>query len=133
MAATVSDPTVVAYGGFESWTWTVTETSVGTSSEWKILLPDRLVGVPKTMTLFDARKTAGSGLTIQPKVGTSTNPTSGSAGYLDQIATAAAAVRGFENVRIEASADAIFGRSTPDSASDNAVTTEVTIVRGHLP
>ena len=109
-------------------TYTITETEAAATSEWSLALPDEAV----TITLYEATLTAGTGTTVQPKIGLATNPTANTAGYLDQIATAAAYVRGPENIRVKSGAKTLYGRSTVDAGSDNSITTVVEVAAGHL-
>lgn len=122
MASTVtvnqvgSDPRGKGY-----WKVTITETSVGSSTEVS------LVGVPNVGRVIRqvCTKTAGSGSTVDPIVGVSTDPSGLSITY--ENGTAAATVNNEPNNGFGASYavsnNTLYHRSRPDSGSDNSIST----------
>jgi len=123
-ASTQHDPTVGRIYTFE-----IAETEAAAASEFE------LVGVPQmgTITLYQATLTSGTGTTIQPRIGKAT-------GWSDSTQNAvagqdAAAAHIHDVTRVEYTlakgASSLFVRSTVDADTDNAISTIVTIVKGH--
>jgi hypothetical protein len=104
----------------------ITETEGAATSEWSV------TGLPSegTITSYDAVKT-GTAATLQPILSDTTAPATTQVGYIGAQAAAAASVHDRTNVRYQGLAT-LYGRSRPDAGADNAITTEITIVEGHI-
>lgn len=117
-----SDPDGKGY-----WKVTITETSVDTTTEVSVL------GVPNVGRIVRqaSAKTAGSGSTLDPIVGMSTDPSGVEIAF--ENGTAAATVNNEPNSGFGASYavsnNTLYHRSRPDSGSDNSVTT-IYFIRG---
>ena len=112
---------------------TITETEVAASSEATIPL-----GFDRGIVLKQRCKlTAGSGTTIDPVLGLSTDPAAGAYDLLVANGTAAAQIHNEvasagapRGAVFYTSTGTLYHRSVPDSAADNAVITEYLIQRG---
>lgn len=114
-------------GGRRHVAFLITETEVGTDSEWSLPLGDPYW----TMTLFESSLTdAGAATQIDPDLGLVAEFT---VGTLDEVATntePGTYVRSQEDVRF--TGGTLYGRSKPD-ATANEIRTRITLVQGHKP
>lgn len=108
--------------------YVVTETDVGTSSEWSVNVPsDR----PLRLTDFCVEITdADAASTVQPELGLVSGWTTDAIGHLVQESAAAARILNDEDVRFRARDGSLYGRSAADAHADEIVT-RFTIVEGH--
>ena len=132
-AATVNVTSGVT-SGRRWWFVSITETGASSTSEWSVPASEHL---PEqgTITLYKADLTAGTGTTIQPKLGRATNPTVDTQNWIGQIAAAGAAINDASRLYFSGLTGGIlYGRSTPNNAAaDHSITTEITIWDGHMP
>ena len=120
-------------GGRRVWRVVISETECAATSEWSVTAADA-DGTPLpsegTITSYDAVKT-GTAATLQPILSDTTNPASTQVGYIGAQSAAAASIHDRTSTRYQGLAT-LFGRSRPDAGADNSVTTEITIVEGHI-
>lgn len=132
MAYVQSSPTIIPFmaGARRAMHVEFTETGLTTTSEWSVACPF----VSGEITLYRAALTSGSGSTIQPAVGTATGFTSAATDddFADQIATAAATINDGTSLKFSGARGHLYGKTTPDSGTNNAAWTRLTIVEGHL-
>ena len=121
-------------GGRRVWRVVISETECAATSEWSVAAADA-DGDPLpsegTITAYDAVKTAGTAATLQPILSDTTSPASTQVGYIGAQSAAAASIHDRTSTRYQGLAT-LFGRSRPDAGADNSVTTEITIVEGHI-
>lgn len=105
---------------------TYTETETAAASEATI------AGVPKFGRIMSVKATltAGSGATIAPEIGSAASWTDSTQGEVLSGPTAAAHIHETQVVPYYSSTGALYVRSTPDSATDNAVSVEILIREG---
>lgn len=120
-------------GPRRAWIVRCTETDAAATSEWTIPNSAQLPEFG-TITLYKADLTAGTGTTIQPKVGRATGPTAATMDWVGQISAAAAYINDATPLRYSGLGDGrvLYIRSTVDAGADNAISTEITIVEGHF-
>lgn len=131
MAYTQSTPTVkvTMEGGRQVVRISFTETETSSTSEW--VVTDSRLPRMGTVVLYKADLTAGTGTTIQPKMGRATNPTVDTQNWIGQISAAAGAINDASPLRFANLAGVLYGRSTPNNAAaDHSVSTEITIISG---
>jgi hypothetical protein len=119
--------------GRSSWQIVVTETECAATSEWDVA-PGDCGGYPLpatgTITAYDAVKT-GTAATLQPILSGTTAPASTQSNYIGAQVAAAASVHDRSSTRYQG-LTTLYGRSRPDAGADNAITTTITIVEGHI-
>jgi len=120
--------------GRMSWQIVVTETECAATSEWDVA-PGDCGGYPLpatgTITAYDAVKSAGTAATLQPILSGTTAPASTQSNYVGAQTAAAASVHDRSSTRYQG-LTTLYGRSRPDAGADNAITTMITIVEGHI-
>ena len=105
---------------------TYTETGVAAASEATI------AGVPKFGRIMSVKATltSGTGTTIAPEIGDTASWTDSTQAEILSGPTAAAHIHETQVVRYYSSTGTLYVRSTPDSATDNAVSVEILIREG---
>lgn len=120
--------------GRRMWRIVIAETECAATSEWDVA-PADCAGHPLpaegTITLYAAVKTAGTAATLRPMLSDTTAPASTQIGWIGQQSAAAASVHDATSLRYSGLAT-LYGRTTPDAGADNSITTEITIVEGHI-
>lgn len=125
-AFSVSGPETVVYGTKRALYYVITETEVGTTSEWNISIPTLC-----TITLFEAElTTAGSAAQIDPDLGLASAWTADTLDEVAENATAGTYVKNDTDIRVTAPGNTLYGRSTPDDTADEIVT-RITLIVGH--
>lgn len=120
--------------GRRMWRIVVTETECAATSEWDVAPGDCagvLLPVDGTITSYHAVKTAGTAATLQPILSRTTAPATTQIGYIGAQTAAAASVHDNASIPYRG-LGTLYGRSRPDAGADNAITTEITIVEGHI-
>lgn len=107
-------------------TVTVDETEAATASEWSVS------GLPRQCRIvrFRAAKTAGSGSTIQTRLGQEAGWTDGDIDELDFIDTAAGTIFAKSVLYLDLPDGVLYGRSSVDSGADNTIKTKMSFVEG---
>jgi hypothetical protein len=127
-AATVVGPTINVIKGRAHYRWTVSETGAAPTDTWTI------TGAPAvgTVTLYRANLTAGTGVTINPRLGRTLAFTTTTNDVIGVSATTAALINDGTNLKYSGlTAGKIYGRSLPsNAAADHAVSTEIVVVEG---
>lgn len=110
---------------------TITETEAGTASEWSLSELPRL----GTVVHWESHITAGSGSTLQPKLGKETAWTVDTVDHVYTQADARSLILSDAAIRYDLSGatdpQTLYGVSGVDSGSDNSITTKLIIVEGH--
>lgn len=121
--ATVTQTTI---SGRPVFVVTLSETSVGTSTEWSADLA--YIG---TLTLVSLRSqlTSGSGSTITPVLGKAASFAANSVNEIAAVSAGASNHAEAAHVTWQC-AGSIYGRAVPDTGSDNAVSWEIILVGG---
>ena len=110
---------------------TFVETGATSTSEWSV--SDGMIPSIGTVKLYKADLTAGTGTTIQPKMGRATAPTVDTQDWIGQISPAAGAINDAAPLYYAGLTGTIYGRSTPNNAAgDHTIYTEIEIVEGHI-
>jgi hypothetical protein len=106
---------------------TIAETEAAAASEFTVPnLPQR----GKIMS-YKAKRTAGTGTTVDPIIGRSATPTTATLDAIWENGTAAGNIDSFPGVQYYSSTGTIYGRSTPNNAAaDHTITTQILIVEG---
>jgi hypothetical protein len=127
-ASTVVGPTINVIKGRATYRWTIAETGAAPTDTWTI------TGAPAvgTITLYRANLTAGTGVTINPRLGRTLAFTTTTNDVIGVSATTNALVNDGTNLKYSGlTAGKIFGRSLPsNAAADHAISTEIVIVEG---
>ena len=127
-AATVVGPTISVIKGRNHYRWTVAETGAAPTDTWTI------TGAPAvgTVTLYRANLTAGTGVTINPRLGRTLAFTTSTNDVIGVSATTNALINDGTNLKYSGiTAGKIFGRSLPsNAAADHSISTEIVIVEG---
>ena len=121
-------PVVTSFsiGGRKYWRVTLSETSVGTATEWSA---DLQYGGAIELVRLGAQLTSGSGSTITPVLGRAASFTANSITEVAAVETAAS--NHSEGAHVTWWSDgSIYGRAVPDSGSDNAVSWEIILASG---
>jgi hypothetical protein len=115
-----------ADGGRNHWAVTIAETEAAAGSEWSV------VGLPKRVTIFSykATLTSGGGTTINPILGSDASFTASTQDHIATNATTAAHINDQTILRCYLPSGTLYGRSTVDADTDNAISTEILIVEG---
>ena len=127
-AATVVGPTISVIKGRATYRWTISETGAAPTDTWTI------TGAPAvgTVTLYRANLTAGTGVTINPRLGRTLAFTTSTNDVIGVSATTNALINDGTNLKYSGiTAGKIFGRSLPsNAAADHSISTEIVIVEG---
>jgi len=127
-ASTVVGPTINVIKGRATYRWTIAETGAAPTDTWTI------TGAPAvgTVTLYRANLTAGTGVTINPRLGRTLAFTTTTNDVIGVSATTNALVNDGTNLKYSGlTAGKIFGRSLPsNAAADHSISTEIVIVEG---
>lgn len=125
-AAVKSGPHFFVSDGQRCTYWTITETEVGTSSEFYIDVPEVF-----TVTLFEQELTdAGSATQVDPDLGLASGWTAGTLDEVVQNTTPGTRIRTVTDVRVLATGKKLYVRSTPDATADEIVT-RIVLRAGH--
>ena len=127
-ASTVVGPTISVIKGRAHYRWTIAETGAAPTDTWTI------TGAPAvgTVTLYRANLTAGTGVTINPRLGRTLAFTTSTNDVIGVSATTNALINDGTNLKYSGiTAGKIFGRSFPsNAAADHSISTEIVIVEG---
>ena len=127
-ASTVVGPTISVIKGRATYRWTVSETGAAPTDTWTI------TGAPAigTITLYRANLTAGTGVTINPRLGRTLAFTTTTNDVIGVSATTAALINDGTNLKYSGlTAGKVYGRSLPsNAAADHSISTEIVIVEG---
>lgn len=127
--STVTGPAIKVIRGRAHYRWTVVETGAAPTDTFT------LPGAPSvgTLTLYRANLTAGTGTTINPRLGRTVGFATTTNDVIGVNSTTAALINDASNLRYAGLvASNIFGRSYPDNAAaDHSITSEIEIVEGH--
>lgn len=128
-AATVVGPTISMIKGRAHYRWTVAETGAAPADTFT------LTGAPTvgTVVLYKANLTAGTGVTINPRLGRTAAFTTTTNDVIGVNSTTAALINDASNLRYAGLTGAkIYGRSLPSNgAADHSVSTEIVVAEGH--
>lgn len=108
----------------------IAETEARDTSEWSYGPLPRFV----TMTHYQATRTAGTGTTINPRLGTATGWTASTQSDIGTNTTTAAHINDQTLVRIDGGAEGwtLYGKSQPNSsATDHTISTKIALLVGH--
>lgn len=126
--STVVGPTISVIKGRATYRWTVAETGAAPTDTWTI------TGAPAvgTISLYRANLTAGTGVTINPRLGRTLAFTTLTNDVIGVSATTAALINDGTPLKYSGLTQAsIFGRSLPsNAAADHSILTEIVIVEG---
>jgi hypothetical protein len=126
--STVTGPTISVIKGRATYRWTIAETGAAPTDTWTI------TGAPAvgTITLYRANLTAGTGVTINPRLGRTLAFTTSTNDVIGVSATTNALINDGTNLKYSGLTGAnIFGRSFPsNAAADHSISTEIVIVEG---
>lgn len=127
--STVVGPVTSVIKGRNHYRWTVSETGAAPTDTFT------LTGAPTTgtVTLYKANLTAGTGVTINPRLGRTLAFTTTTNDVIGVNSTTAALINDASNLRyVGLTAGKIYGRSLPsNAAADHSVSTEIEVVEGH--
>ena len=127
--STVVGPAISMIKGRATYRWTVSETGAAPTDTFT------LTGAPPigTVVLYRANLTAGTGATINPRLGRTLAFTTTTNDVIGVSATTAALINDASNLRYAGLTGAkIYGRSFPsNAAADHSVSTEIVVVEGH--
>ena len=126
--STVTGPTINTIKGRATYRWTISETGAAPTDTFLI------TGAPAigTVVLYRANLTAGTGVTINPRLGRTAAFTTTTNDVIGVNATTAALINDSTSLKYSGlTAGNIYGRSLPsNAAADHAVSTEIVIVSG---
>ena len=126
--STVTGPTISVIKGRATYRWTISETGAAPTDTWTI------TGAPAvgTISLYRANLTAGTGVTINPRLGRTLAFTTTTNDVIGVSTTVAALVNDGTALKYSGlTSGKIFGRSLPsNAAADHSVSTEIVIVEG---
>ena len=121
-------PVITTIRGRRHYRWTVSETLASQATEF-VIAGAPLVG---TMTLYEAKLTAGTGTLINPRIGRSAGFALTDVGARTN-ATTAARIDDATNVRYTSTTGKLYVRNYPNNAAaDHSISTEIEIVEGHI-
>lgn len=127
--STVTGPTISMIKGRAHYRWTVSETGAAPTDTFT------LTGAPAigTVVLYRATLTAGTGVTINPRLGRTAAFTTTTNDVIGVSATTAALINDGTQLKYAGLTGAkIYGRSLPSNgAADHSVSTEIVVVEGH--
>ena len=127
--STVVGPTISMIKGRATYRWTISETGAAPTDTFT------LTGAPPigTVVLYKANLTAGTGVTINPRLGRTLAFTTTTNDVIGVNSTTAALINDASNLRYAGLTGAkIYGRSLPsNAAADHSVSTEIVVVEGH--
>lgn len=126
--ATVSGPTITVLNGRTFYRWTITEVEASQTSEFAIS-DAPLIG---TIVLYNATRTAGTGVNINPTIGRASGFVSNTQNEIGTNTTTAGHINDASNLRYNGITNGkIFIRNTPSSAvADHSISTEIEIISG---
>lgn len=126
--STVTGPTINVIKGRATYRWTVTETGAAPTDTFT------LSGAPAVgyVALYRANLTAGTGVTINPRLGRTLAFTTTTNDVIGVSATTAALVNDGTPLKYSGlTAGKIYGRSLPsNAAADHSISTEIVVVEG---
>ena len=127
-ASTVVGPTISVIKGRATYRWTVSETGAAPTDTWTI------TGAPAvgTVVLYRANLTAGTGVTINPRLGRTLAFTTTTNDVIGVNSTTAALINDSTPLKYSGlTAAKIYGRSLPsNAAADHSISTEIVVVEG---
>jgi hypothetical protein len=127
-ASTVVGPTINVIKGRATYRWTIAETGAAPTDTFT------LTGAPAigTVVLYRANLTAGTGATINPRLGRTLAFTTTTNDVIGVNSTTAALINDSTSLKYSGlTAAKIYGRSLPsNAAADHSVSTEIVIVEG---
>jgi hypothetical protein len=127
-ASTVVGPTINVIKGRATYRWTISETGAAPTDTFTI------TGAPAigTVVLYRANLTAGTGATINPRLGRTLAFTTTTNDVIGVNSTTAALINDSTSLKYSGlTAAKIYGRSLPsNAAADHSVSTEIVIVEG---
>jgi hypothetical protein len=122
-------PVITVIGTRTHYRWSVSETLASQTTEFVI------AGAPETgtMTLYMAKRTAGTGTVINPRIGRSAGFALTDLGAVTSSLTAAV-INDATTVRYSGlTGGKLYVRNYPDNAAaDHSISTEIEIVAGHF-
>ena len=126
--STVVGPVTSVIKGRAHYRWTIAETGAAPTDTWTI------TGAPAvgTITLYRANLTAGTGITINPRLGRTLAFTTTTNDVIGVSATTNVLINDGTPLKYSGlTSGKIFGRSLPsNAAADHAISTEIVIVEG---
>lgn len=126
--STVTGPTINVIKGRATYRWTVAETGAAPTDTFTI------TGAPVigTVMLYRANLTAGTGVTINPRLGRTLAFTTSTNDVIGVSATTNALINDGTPLKYSGlTAGNIYGRSLPsNAAADHSISTEIVIVAG---
>ena len=127
--STVTGPTISMIKGRATYRWTVSETGAAPTDTFT------LTGAPPigTVVLYKANLTAGTGVTINPRLGRTVGFTTTTNDVIGVNSTTAALINDSTQLKYAGLTGAkIYGRSLPSNgAADHSVSTEIVVAEGH--
>lgn len=121
-------PTITVIGTRTHYHWTVAETLASQTTEF-VIAGAPLVG---TMTLYQAKLTAGTGTLLNPRIGRSAGFALTDLGAHTSTLTAAV-IDDATNLRYTSTDGKLHVRNYPNNATaDHSISTEIEIVAGHI-
>ena len=126
--STVVGPTTSVIKGRNTYRWTVAETGAAPTDTFTI------TGAPPvgTISLYRANLTAGTGITINPRVGRTLAFTTATNDVIGVSATTAALINDGTPLKYSGLTNGnVYGRSLPsNAAADHSISTEIVIIEG---
>jgi len=126
--STVVGPTISVIKGRSTYRWTIAETGAAPTDTWTI------TGAPAvgTISLYRANLTAGTGITINPRLGRTLAFTTTTNDVIGVSATTNVLINDGTPLKYSGlTAGNVYGRSFPsNAAADHAISTEIVIVEG---
>lgn len=125
--AATDTTTRLTVSGRRQWIIEVSETEAAAASEFSIS------NLPKLCTLraYKATLTAGSGTTINPKLGNGSGFTVSTQEHLATNSTTAAHINDNTAVRLHLPDGVLYVRNSVDADTDNSISTVIVITEGH--
>lgn len=128
-ASTVTGPIISVVHGRAHYSWTVVESGAAPTDTFT------LPGAPTvgTLKLYRAILTAGTGTTINPRLGRTLAFVVSTQDWIGTSSTTAAVINDASDLRYSAlPAGKLYGRSLPNNAAaDHTISTEIVVVEGH--
>lgn len=127
-ASTVSGPSISTIAGKKHYRWTITETEAGQANDFV------LTGAPAvgTIKLYRSVLTAGTGTTINPRIGRTNNFALTGNDWIGTNSVTAALINDASDLRYTGlTSGKIYCRSYPsNAATDHSISTEVEVIEG---
>ena len=130
MAYSYGTPSIVTQtgpDGREYYLITISETEAASGSEWVV------TGLPKVgrLLLYKATRTAGTGTTINPILGSAASFSASTQNHIATNATTAAHINDATSLPLALPTGTLYGLSTPNSAvADHTISTLMVIAAG---